>query len=199
MQDQKQVWDNIAQEWHEFKEIPAQHTVEFLEKQTGKVLDLGSGSGRHLMNIKNGEMYLVDFSNKMIELAMQKSKQKKIKAQGIVADITKLPFEDEFFDSAISISALHCLNKKQQEKAIQELHRVLKPNAKCFIGVWNKKSKRFKRAKSNEKLISWRDKGQRYYYLFTEEEVHNLFNKTDFKITSTINSEMMIRFIAEKL
>jgi len=44
------------------------------------VLDLGSGSGRNLINLKTkAEIYLVDFSNEMIELAKQRNKKIKNK------------------------------------------------------------------------------------------------------------------------
>ena len=116
--NQKQVWDNIAQEWYGFKTKPAEHTLEFLKNKTGKVLDLGSGAGRHLQKIKNGQMYLVDFSKEMIKHAEHKAKNKKIKASFEVADISKLPYEDNFFDSAIAIASLHCLEPTKQKKAI---------------------------------------------------------------------------------
>ncbi len=195
---QKKVWDKIAKEWHEYKKIPSKLSVEFLNKQKGKVLDFGSGSGRHLQKIKNGKMYLVDFSKNMIELAKEKAKENKIPSETIISDMTKTPFENNFFDSAICISALHCLNKTQQKKAIQELYRILKPDANALIGVWNKKSKRFNNPKSSEKYISWTDKGKRYYYLFEENEIHELFKKTGFEIISSHNSEMMMNFIVKK-
>lgn len=199
--NQKKVWDNIAKEWHEFKKLPATHTVEFLKKQTGNILDLGSGSGRHLMKIKNGKMFLQDFSPKMIELAKQKAKEKKIDAEFIVSDMTKIPYKDNFFDGAICISSLHCVEgEKNREKSIKELYRVLKKNAQAFIGVWNSESKRLKRkSKGKERMLGWRDKGERYYYLYDEKEVHNLFISVGFKITKTHNSEMMIRFVVEKV
>jgi ubiquinone/menaquinone biosynthesis C-methylase UbiE len=196
--NQQQIWNNIAEEWHEFKKLPAESTIEFLKKQKRKVLDFGSGSGRNLMKIKSGKMYLLDFSEKMIELAKKKAKEQKIEAEFTVSSMTKTPFENNFFDSAICISALHCLNKSEQKKAVKELHRILKPKAQVFIGVWNKNSKRLKRHKGKEALIKWNDKGERYYYLFDEKEIHDLFKKEKFKIISTSNSEMMIRFIAEK-
>jgi len=196
--NQKQVWNNIAEEWHEFKKIPATGTIEFLKKQKGKVLDLGSGSGRHLIKIKSGKMYLLDFSEKMIELAKQKAKKERIDAEFAVSSMTKTPYENNFFDSAICISALHCLNKSEQKKAIKELYRILKPKAQVLVGVWNKESKRLKRHKGKEALIKWNDKGERYYYLFDEKEVQDLFKKEGFKILSSDNSEMMIRFVAEK-
>ena len=200
MTNQEQVWDNIAEEWHEFKKLPAMHTEEFLKKQTGKILDLGSGSGRHLMKIKKGEMYLQDFSKKMIELAKQKAKKEKIKAEFAVSEMTKIPYENNFFDGIICISALHCVEgEKNREKTIKEMYRVLKPKSQAFIGVWNSESKRLKRkSQGKERMIGWRDKGERYYYLYTEKEIHDLFKKAKFKIISTCNSEMMIRFIVEK-
>lgn len=195
---QKQLWNKIAPEWHEFKKIPATYTIEFLKKQTGKVLDLGSGSGRNLINIKNGKTYLVDFSKAMIKLAEKKAKNMKIGAEFFVSDITNLLFEDNFFDSAICICVLHCIEgKENREKTVKELFRVLKPKAQAIIGVWNFKSKRFKNSKK-EKCIGWRNKGKRYYYLFDEKEVHDLFKKVGFKIKSTYNSKLMINFIVEK-
>jgi ubiquinone/menaquinone biosynthesis C-methylase UbiE len=196
--NQQQVWDNIAKEWCEFKKFPATSTIEFLKKQKGNVLDFGSGSGRHLIKIRDGKMHLLDFSKEMIELAKKKAKNENIKAEFEVSSMTKTPYENNFFDSAICISALHCLTKSEQKKAVKELYRILKPKAQIFVGVWNKESKRLKRHKGKEALIKWNDKGERYYYLFDEKEIHDLFKKEGFKIVSTSNSEMMIRFIGEK-
>src|SRR3989339_1343370 len=127
MENQKEIWDKIAPEWNKFKIIPAKHTIEFLKKTSGKVLDLGSGSGRHLVKIKKGKMYLVDFSKEMLKLAEAKSKEEKINAEFKQANIWEIPYENEFFDFAICISALHCVEgKENREKAIKELYRVLK-------------------------------------------------------------------------
>jgi ubiquinone/menaquinone biosynthesis C-methylase UbiE len=201
-QNQKQLWNSIAEEWNTYKEIPSGLSQDFLKNECcGKVLDLGSGSGRHLTKIKNGKMYLVDFSENMIKLAEKKANKLKIPAEFIVADISnKLPFENNFFDCALSVSALHCLPPKGHKVAIKELYRVLKSKGKALIGVWNYNSKRFKskKNKGKERLIGWTDKGKRYYYLFEENEIHNLFKKAGFKILSSHNSEMMINFIVKK-
>ena len=37
MESQKQVWNNIAEEWDEFKKIPAEHTLKFLKTKKGKI------------------------------------------------------------------------------------------------------------------------------------------------------------------
>ena len=196
--NQQEVWNNIASEWYKFKEIPSQFSKEFLKKCTGNVLDLGSGSGRHLTKIKDGKMYLVDFSEEMIKLAKNKATKLKIPAEFFVADMTKLPFENNLFDYALCICALHCLEPKNHKKTIKELYRVMKKSSKSLISVWNFNSKRFNQKNGKEKLIGWRDKGKRYYYLFEEEEIHDLFKKAGFKILSSHNSEMVINFIVQK-
>lgn len=210
MESQEEVWNKIAPEWYEHKQIPAKTTEDFLKNASGKVLDLGSGSGRNMRKIKNGKMYLVDFSEEMLMLAEQKAKKEKIDIETKKGELSNIPYEDEFFDYAICISALHCVEgKNNRKKSVKELCRVLKKKARALIGVWNFNSKRFarKKAKGKELMIGWTDKGKRYYYLFEEKEVHDLFSpegvssgeKSGFKILSTHNSEMMINFIVEKL
>ncbi len=199
MTSQQSIWNKIASEWDEYKKIPAEHTIEFLKKTFGKVLDLGSGSGRHLYPIKKGKMYLVDFSKEMLKLAKAKSKREKINAEFKQANLWEIPYENEFFDYAICISALHCVEgEKNREKAVKEIYRVLKKGGKAEIGVWNIKSKRFKNS-PKEKYVGWTDKGKRYYYLYDEKEIHELFKKNGFKIISSHNSEMMINFVVQKL
>jgi len=170
IKDQEKVWDAIACEWNEFKEIPSDFSKEFLGSCTGKVLDLGSGSGRHLTKISDGKIYLVDFSQEMLNLAEKKAKKLKISAEFKKGDLWKIPYERDFFDFGICISALHCISPEYHKKVAEEIYRVLKDEGKALIGVWNYNSKRFKskRKKGKEHYIGWRDKGKRYYYLFEE-------------------------------
>lgn len=198
MDNQKKIWNNIAEEWYTFKTEPAEHTLEFLKKKKGNVLDLGSGAGRHLVKIKNGKMWLVDFSKTMIEFAKKRAKEKKIEAEFFVSDLTKIPFKNNFFDSAIAIAILHCIKgENNKKKIVKELFRVLKPKAEIEIAVWNKNSKKFKNS-PKERYVKWRDKGERYYYLFDEEEIHNLFKKEGFKIKKKFKPQRNIIFIAQK-
>lgn len=196
-ENQKQVWNRIASDWYLFRKKPSERITEFLEQQ-GKILDLGSGSGRHLVDIKNGKMYLVDFSEKMIELAKQKAKKENIKAEFFVSDMTQLPFKNNFFDAAICIASLHCIQgKENRKKAVKEIYRVLKPKAEVKVVVWNKDSKRFKNS-TKEKYVGWLNKAKRYYYLYDEKEIHDLFKDEGFKIKKRWEPARQIAFVAEK-
>ena len=113
MENQEKVWDNIAEEWHSYKQIPAQHVKAFLDEATGKDLDLGAGSGRNMQNIKNGKMYLTDFSQKMLDLAEKRAKKEKIKIETKKSELFDIPYENDFFYFAICISAV--LTEKKTE------------------------------------------------------------------------------------
>ena len=195
---QKKVWNAIAPEWYEFKNHAGEENIKFIKSQKGKILDLGCGAGRNFTKTK-AEIYALDFSPEMIKYAKKKAKQLKIKnIQFFVADAKKLPFEENFFDSALCTALLHCIpTKTARKKAIKELYRVLKPKSKALIGVWNVNSKRFK-GKRKERLIGWQEIGKRYYYLYDENEIQNQFKEAGFKIIKSLNSELMINFIVER-
>lgn len=196
--NQKKVWSDIAREWYEFRTEPVEHTQNFLKNKTGEVLDLGGGAGRHLQKIAKGKMYLVDFSEEMIKLAKKRAKEKNIEAEFAVAEITKLPFKDNFFDCAIAIAVFHCIKgNKKKEKAVKELFRVMKPRAQAEIAVWNKDSRRFEKS-PKERYVRWKDRGERYYYLFNAEEIYELFEKAGFKIIHKESPQRNIVFIVEK-
>jgi ubiquinone/menaquinone biosynthesis C-methylase UbiE len=193
--NQEKVWNKIAPEWKKFREIPEKNTIEFLKKQKGNILDLSCGSGRNFTKI-DGTIYGVDFSKKMLELAKTRSKEIDIKL--IKSKAEKLPFQNNFFDSAIWISALHCIEtEKKRKNAISEFYRVLKPNSKARISVWNKDSKRFQKS-PKEKLIGWRNQAKRYYYLYEPKEIYKQFEEAGFKILKKEKPEKNIEFIVEK-
>ncbi len=199
--NQQEVWDKIASEWHEFKITPSKTATEFINNSKGKILDFGSGSGRNLLKLrksKKRELYLVDFSEKMLKLAKKRAKKLEFKITTTISKLEKTDFQNNYFDGAICTAAIHCIEtEKKREKALKELFRILKPKAQADIEVWNRNSKRFK-GKLKEKFISWRDKGKRYYYLYEEKEFKNLLKKVGFKIIKKVVHKANIIFIIEK-
>ena len=59
--NQKQVWDNIAEEWYKFKTTPSTTATDFINKSEGKILDFGSGSGRNLLKLKKSKKRQLSF------------------------------------------------------------------------------------------------------------------------------------------
>ena len=88
-----------------------------------KVLDLGCGTGRgikHLYDFKAAEVFGVDVSEKMLEIAKKKFKT----TQFVLADSEKLPFEDESFDAVTALFLI--VHIGDLRKTFDEAYRVLK-------------------------------------------------------------------------
>ncbi len=194
---QEKVWDNIAEEWHEFKKKQYPDFKEFIKNKKGKLLDLGCGSGRNFVKNPNLQIYGVDFSKEMLKLAKQNAKKKGVDVILKKSSVNKLSFKDNFFDFAIYISALHCLEtKEKRENSLKELLRVLKPKSQTMISVWNRNSVWFKNPKK-ENYVRWRNKGIRYYYIYDKQELEDLLKKVGFKIIKSFEDKNII-FIVEK-
>jgi ubiquinone/menaquinone biosynthesis C-methylase UbiE len=135
----QQFFDSLAAEWDRM--FTAEdlerllHLVDSLGVTEGmNVLDLGCGTGvlfdmlRRQIG-KNGSVTGVDFSIKMAQKAYRNFPFANVNV--VDADATMLPFADSTFDMAVAFSAFpHFSN---QQKAIDETHRVLKPKAKFYI------------------------------------------------------------------
>jgi len=185
--NQEDVWDEIAIPWEEYRVDPMQEAVDFLKDKQGKILDLGCGSGRNFARV-DGVIYAIDFSEKMLKLAEKKADRMCIDVEFTQSDTKKIPFEDNFFHSAIFIAALHCVETaKDREKTLRELFRVLKPGAEAMITVWSRNQNRIKN-KPKETKIPWSKDGRtylRYCYIYDKEELEQLVKKIGFGIINS--------------
>ena len=190
--DQKDVWNNIALPWKIFRVKPDKEVIDFLKDKKGNILDLGCGSGRNFVKKSNLKFYGVDFSRKMLEYAKKHAEDEKIEVELKKSNSSELPFEDNFFDFAIFIRALHCIETpKGRKKSLKELFRVLKPGSECLISVWNKNLQKFKDPKKDW-LIPWQHNGReylRYYYLYEREEFLDLLKKVGFEIIKVVDRD----------
>ncbi len=184
---QREVWNAIAEPWNKYRQRKEKELKNFLKGKKGVILDLGCGSGR---NFQKGKKFIgIDFSINMIKLAKKAAKEKKSYVELCVADVSLMPFKKSSFDSAIYYATLHCLQKKEREKSLKELSRVLKPKGTAIITVWNKDQPRFTK---KEDYIPWKHSGKtymRYYYLYSKGELKKELKKMGFKIENISGSE----------
>ncbi len=188
---QNKIWEEIAEPWKIFRVKPVEEVMEFLKDKNGKVLDLGCGSGRNFTKTK-GKIYGVDFSNNMLKFAKIHAKRKKINVILKKAEVNKLPFKNNFFDAAIFIAVLHCVpDENKRKKALKELFRVLKPNSKALITVWDKNIERFRKS-PKELFLPWKHLGKeylRYYHLYDKKEFLHLLREVGFEIIEAYDSK----------
>ena len=201
MENQEEVWNNIAEPWKTFRNVrPIDEVVDFLKDKNGKILDLGCGSGRNFAKI-DGTIYGADFSENMLKFAKEFADKKGFNVKLVKADTWNLPFEDNFFDSAICASVIHCIpTEEKREKALRELFRVLKPKAEAWISVWNRNQERFRNSE-RESLIPWEYDGKkhmRYYYLYDRKEFLEFLKKVGFEIIKVSDKETPDGFYSKR-
>lgn len=104
---------------------------------TGKILDVGCGSGHLLQKISETvrqpvELYGLDISQKLCDIAQKKNPDAKI----VQGDAEALPYESNTFDVVFMTEALeHMLD---YDKALSEVSRVLKPKGIFIVTVPNR-------------------------------------------------------------
>lgn len=188
--NQQQIWEKIAEPWSKFRNRPPQEVINFLKDKEGKVLDLGCGSGRNFIKNDNIEYYGIDFSSEMIKLAQKAAKAQAIQAKLKQGDATNISFEDNFFDAALFISTLHCIEDEgARKRALEELFRVLKEGSEAMISVWNKGAGgRLSSLDAKEGFINWSKDGRkypRYYYAYDKPELEQLLQEIGFTIINS--------------
>jgi len=148
-------------------------------KKRDNVLDIGCGVGwgsiNLAMKVSPGISYGVDVTKEMIEKSKEHAKKLNIKnVKFQKASALNLPFDNNFFDGAISTNAVHHFYKPV--KMFAEIYRVLKKNSK-FILVDTCASSKFIR--DFEKKLKKEEKA--HYKFFRLNEIKELLIKGGFR------------------
>lgn len=102
-----------------------------------QVLDVGCGPGTLAIAMKSrvaaGEVYGIDASSEMIEVAKEKAAKAGSKTDFQVALIEALPFPDASFDLVTSSLMLHHLPDDLVKKGLEQVRRVLKPGGRFTV------------------------------------------------------------------
>jgi SAM-dependent methyltransferase len=119
------------------------YILEFadFEKSKGKkVLEIGVGLGAdHAQFAKAGaDLYGIDLTNRAIEMTQQRFNHWGLKSTLQTGDAENLTFTESTFDIVYSWGVLH--HSPDTEKAISEVHRVLKPGGTAKIMIYQKYS-----------------------------------------------------------
>ena len=151
-------WNKIFKQYGKVFDKPQEDIPKIVKlfKKCGvkRVLDLGCGSGRHLVYLaKRGfDVYGIDIAPEGIKIARKWLKKEGLKANLKIGDIyKKLPYQDNFFDAIISTQALHHNIIEKIRKAIREIERILKPGGLIFITM--RKALRLRDWKRNKIVI----------------------------------------------
>jgi SAM-dependent methyltransferase len=159
----------------------------FNEKGVRRILDLGCGTGRHLLFLlKNKfEVYGLDGSPNGLEIAKNWLIEENLSSELVCQKIeNKFPYEDNFFDAIISIHVLHHNLMKDILFTVNEMERILKPNGYIFMtfpllqGFYVKKLNMEKVETRTYIPLKGPEKGLPHHF-FTIAEIKRVFNSFD--------------------
>ncbi|MBI3591471.1 MAG: class I SAM-dependent methyltransferase [Candidatus Melainabacteria bacterium] len=115
--------------------------AQFNRWKDKKCLEVGCGVGTDFIQFLRGgaDIYGVDFSEKSVSLARNRLELFGFDKERIkIADAENLPFPENHFDFIYSWGVLH--HTLNIDKALAEVHRVLKQNGKICIMLYHKVS-----------------------------------------------------------
>jgi SAM-dependent methyltransferase len=158
-----------------------------------RILDLGCGTGRHLIYLaeKGFELYGLDSSPTGLAVILQKLYKKNLTAHLSLHDILDLPYEDNFFDALISIQVIHHNKTNNIRRTIREISRVLREGGILWVTIPVTKNEPSTKQKEIEPgtfiPLNGEEKGLPHHY-FKKHEISSLFK--DFTILDVHKDNM---------
>ena len=137
----KRLYDETARVYdRRYEEIQGKKYQFVLENvfQTGKILDLGCGTGMLLGELaKRCELAVgVDSSHGMLKVARERGRDFPL----VCADADYLPFPARCFDAVVSVTLLQ--NMPAPSKTVREMVRVLRPGGRIIVTALKRKCDR---------------------------------------------------------
>lgn len=118
--------------------FPSEQLAETLEIVPGeRVLDVASGSGNAAIAAARrswGNVVSSDYVPALLERGRERAAAERLDIEFVEADAQELPFEDASFDVVTSIYG--AMFAPDQQKAADELLRVVKPGGRIGMGNW---------------------------------------------------------------
>ncbi len=159
-------------EWH----IPI--AADFAGTRGLKVLEIGCGLGTDGAQFAEaGADYTgVDLTDAAVELARKRFELFNLPGTFKTADAENLNFEDESFDLVYSHGVLH--HTPETRKAIEEVHRVLRPGGRTMVMLYHRNSYNYRvnisiLRRAGARLLNW-DSGVKLVHRITGEPLESL-------------------------
>ena len=159
-------------EWH----IPA--AADFAGARGLKVLEIGCGLGTDGAQFAAaGADYTgVDLTDAAVDLARKRFELFHLPGKFATADAENLDFESESFDLVYSHGVLH--HTPDTQKAIKEVHRVLRPGGRAIVMLYHRDSYNYRvnisiLRRAGARLLKW-ESGIKLVHRLTGEPLESL-------------------------
>lgn len=156
------------------KEVP-----RFKRRKIKSILDLGCGMGRPCVHLaeKGFEVFGFDLSKSALRMANAWVHKKKLANVGLICGaMTHLPFRDNCFNAVVSVSVIIHQLKRNIEKTVSEIYRILTIKGLLLNNLTSIKDPRYGEGEKIE------DNTYRILEAFEDkrfEEIHHFFTRNE--------------------
>ncbi|WP_245587762.1 class I SAM-dependent methyltransferase [Desulfovibrio inopinatus] len=170
----------IASDFQDQYEVNWNILTKYMDP-TLRVLDVGCGPGSLSIRLseKCHEVWGVDVTPEMIEIAEKKLVCDPTNVCFQQADACELPFDDYSFDTVMSVNALQTMD--QPEIALMEMNRVLKPGGELLLITYCYGDSS---PSEDTSLLQWafKYKGQAVWHSFKLDHLVDLLQDKGFEV-----------------
>ncbi len=174
----------------------------FKSRGVKRILDLGCGSGRHMVFLAKAgfEMFGMDIAPSGLCATLQALAKANLVGHVALSDMQVLPYDSDFFDAVISVKVIHHNRLKVIQQTVAEIWRVLRYNGLVWVTILApRKTSRSKSVEIEPRTyipLEGSEKGLPHHH-FTKQGLRKLFQ--DFSILDIhLSQKRHFSLLAEK-
>lgn len=177
-------WDRILPEKEYSLEESDEPIVDFADslraRDTGRILDLACGAGRHVayMTRRGFEVIGVDVSEIGLKMTRNRLKERAFTAVLVKSTMVRLPFVDSSFDAVTCTRAIYHQRLLGIHETLVEIRKVLRRNGAVLIDFLSKRTYSYGKGIVIEKETFIETEGDErgiIHHISDEEELQRLF------------------------
>jgi SAM-dependent methyltransferase len=191
MKDLVDAWNAVTKERKEQRKVPQEEILPlhdlFQDKKVKKILDLGCGSGRHLVFFAklSYDVCGIDVSPEAIRLSRKWLADEGLKAELHFQDMKRLPWPNNYFDAIFSVQVIEHNRFEAIQEIIKEVNRALNATGYFFAIIKKypprKDWKKGKFIRLDHHLYAPTEGNEKgiVHYFFAEDELKDIFADFD--------------------
>jgi len=194
-EEQKQIWNCFFEEEKHKLRYLGDYVVGFVfrnfrnindkVKKRVRILDLGGGTGRHLVFMAREGFSVCGFDYSTDTLIEARSF---LESQGLDADLKEgdlvsLPWSDDYFDAVVAWGVIYFNTLSRINRTMKEINRVLKHNGRLLASFRSKDNFFYGYGDEIEKdtfITAEREREGLIYHFFDEDGVRELLEESSF-------------------
>jgi SAM-dependent methyltransferase len=158
----------------------------FTFKRESRILDLGCGNCFHLnWFLRHSDAYGQDLASFDYENKLPPGAGGRVKR----GNATSILFPDDFFDGVFLNHVLEHIDRQEPGRVLDEIHRVLKPRGKLFLGTRNRHG--FAEMFLDLTFQQLRRKQTGHAQLFTPRTLRNILEEHGFHVESMLSRSVL--------